>query len=176
MVNMFRFKKMMSFLSWRKNLWQVGHDMFRFAQRQIGMDWSEIWEKLTGENPRVHAINAIQNPGESVDFVELANPGNFKEQRATLIAGGTYDVKANAAIDLTRSHVREQVRSDIGHEDPLVLIGAPPCTVFSPMQNINQKHHQGETWAKKYQEGHRPIGSCYPMLLGSNHKRYVLLA
>ena len=41
----------------------------------------------------------------------------------------------------------------IAKEDPMILIVAPPCTVFSPMQNINQKHQQGPAWEQKYQEG-----------------------
>ena len=74
--------------------------------------------------------------------MELFNPGNFKEQKSSLVAGGTYDVRVNPAIDLTRDSVRQQVRKDIEKEDPLILLGAPPCTVFSPMQNINEETHQ----------------------------------
>ena len=56
-------------------------------------------------------------------------------------------------IDLTRDSIRQQVRKDSNQEDPLIVLGAPPCTVFSPMQNINRKHHIGETWERKKQEG-----------------------
>ena len=136
----------------KNTLWRVGHDMYRFAHRQTGMTWSEIWEQLTGESLTIQAITT--NPADqSVDFVELFNPGNFKEQKSSLVAGGTYDVRVNPAIDLTRDSVRQQVRKDIEKEDPLILLGAPPCTVFSPMQNINQKHHIGEAWEKKKQDG-----------------------
>ena len=136
----------------KNTLWRVGHDMYRFAHRQTGMTWSEIWEQLTGESLTIQAITT--NPADqSVDFVELFNPGNFKEQKSSLVAGGTYDVRVNPAIDLTRDSVRQQVRKDIEREDPLILLGAPPCTVFSPMQNINQKHHIGEAWEKKKQDG-----------------------
>ena len=136
----------------KNTLWRVGHDMYRFAHRQTGMTWSEIWEQLTGESLTIQAITNTQ-ADQSVDFVELFNPGNFKEQKSSLVAGGTYDVRVNPAIDLTRDSVRQQVRKDIEREDPLILLGAPPCTVFSPMQNINQKHHIGEAWEKKKQEG-----------------------
>ena len=122
--------------------------MYRFAQRQTGMTWSEIREQLTGESLTIQAITSHQTD-QSVDFVELFNPGNFKEQKSSLVAGGTYDVHGNPAIDLTRDSVREQVRKDIEMEDPLIVLGAPPCTVFSPMQNINQKDHIGDAWEKK---------------------------
>ena len=81
--------------------------------------------------------------------MELFSPGNFKEQKSSLVAGGTYDVHVNPAIDLTRDSVRQQVRKDIEGEDPLILLGAPPCTVLSPMQNINQKHHIGDAWERR---------------------------
>ena len=116
------------------------------------MTWSEIWEQLTGESLTIHAISHGQ-PDQQVDFVELFNPGNFKEQRSNLVAGGTYDVQVNPAVDLTRDSVRQQVWRDIEREDSLILLGAPPCTAFSPMQNINQKHHIGEAWEKRRQEG-----------------------
>ena len=136
----------------RKNtLWRVGHDMYRFAHRQTGMTWSEIWGQVTGESLTIQAITNNQTD-QSVDFVELFNPGNFKEQKSSLVAGGTYDVRVNPAFDLTRDSVRQQVRKDIEKEDPLILLGAPPCTVFSPMQNINQKHHIGDAWGKKKQD------------------------
>ena len=136
----------------KNTLWRVGHDMYRFAHRQTGMTWPEIWEQLTGESLTIQAITNVSTD-QSVDFVELFNPGNFKEQKSSLVAGGTYDVRVNPAIDLTRDSVRQQVRKDIEKEDPLILLGAPPCTVFSPMQNINQKHHIGEAWEKKKQDG-----------------------
>ena len=79
--------------------------------------------QITGEKSMKQAISTTQVLGQSVDFVELFNPGNFKEQKATLIAGGTYDVKVNPAIDLTRAPVREQVRKDFEKEVPLIILG-----------------------------------------------------
>ena len=134
---------------------RVTKDMFNAAQTRTGMDWPSLWQALTGELVEDVEINAIRSvePTTQVDFVELFNPGNFKAQKGTLIAGGTYDVKVNPSMDLTRSSVQEQTRLAIAREDPLILIGAPPCTVFSPMQNINQKHQHGPAWEQKYQEG-----------------------
>ena len=37
--------------------------------------------------------------------------------------------------------------------DPLIIFGAPPCTVFSSMQNISQKHHGTPEWQSRYEEG-----------------------
>ena len=70
-----------------------------------------------------------------------------------LIAGTVIDCKVNPQLDLTSSQVRQEVALLIEKEDPLFLIGAPPCTVFSSMQNINHRHHVGEVWEVKYQQG-----------------------
>ena len=88
----------------KNTLWRVGHDMYRFAHRQTGMTWPEVWEQLTGESLTIQAITTTSTD-QSVDFVELFNPGNFKEQKSRLVAGGTYDVRVNPAIDLTRDSV-----------------------------------------------------------------------
>ena len=57
------------------------------------MTWSEIWEQLTGESLTNQAISNNQ-PDQFIDFVHFFNPANFKEQKSTLVAGGTYDVQA----------------------------------------------------------------------------------
>ena len=139
----------------KNTFWRVAKDMFNAAQHRTGMDWPSIWQALTGERVEDVEINAIRSVESTtqVDFVELFNPGNFKAQKGTLNAGRTYDVKVDPSIDLTRTSVQEQTRLSIAQEDPMILIGAPPCTVFSPMQNINQKHQQGPAWEQKYQEG-----------------------
>ena len=94
----------------KNTFWRVAKDMFNAAQNRTGMDWSSIWQALTGERVEDLEINAIKSmePTTQVDFVELFNPGNFKAQKGTLIAGQTYDVKVNPAMDLTRTAVQEQ--------------------------------------------------------------------
>ena len=59
-------------------------------------------------------------------------------------------------LNMTDTSVQEHSRIRIAQEDPLILIGVPPCTVFSPMQNINQNI--------KAQHGSKSINtdvSCY---------------
>ena len=139
----------------KNTFWRVAKDMFSAAQTRTGMDWPSIWQALTGERVEDVAINALKSSESvtQVDFVELFNPGNFKSQKGTLNAGTTYDVKVDPSLDLTRTSVQDQTRQSIAQEDPLILIGAPPCTVFSTMQNINQKHQHSSAWEQKYQEG-----------------------
>ena len=55
--------------------------------------------------------------------------------------------------DMRVETYRTQARHDIAMEDPLIVLGAPPCTVFSSMQNINQKHHGTPEWQNRFAEG-----------------------
>ena len=51
------------------------------------------------------------------------------------------DMSVNPQMDMRVETYRVQARHNIATSDPLIVLGAPPCTVFSSMQNINQKHH-----------------------------------
>ena len=55
--------------------------------------------------------------------------------------------------DMRVETYRTQTRHDIAIADPLIVLGAPPCTVFSSMQNINQKYHGTPEWQRRYAEG-----------------------
>ena len=89
----------------------------------------------------------------TVDFVELFNPGNFTACAQDLIPGMIYDMSVDPEKDMRVDTYRAQARHDIAKADPLIVIAAPPCTVFSSMQNINQKHHGTPEWEKKYEDG-----------------------
>ena len=136
----------------KTTLWRIGYDLYNSALHTTGMTWPDVWKTLTGEEAPIRSIFAIQAQ-TNVDFVELYNPGNFTANRGELIAGTVIDCKVNPQFDLTSSQVRQEAATLIEKEDPLFLIGAPPCTVFSSMQNINQKHNIGEAWEIKYQQG-----------------------
>ena len=136
----------------KTTLWRIGHDLYISALHTTGMTWSDVWKTLTGEDAPIRSIFAIQTQ-TNVDFVELYNPGNFTANKGELIAGTVIDCKVNPQFDLTSSQVRQEVATLIEKEDPLFLIGAPPCTVFSSMQNINQRRNVGEAWEVRYQQG-----------------------
>ena len=136
----------------KTTLWRMGYDLYNSSLHTTGMSWPDVWKTLTGEEAPIRSIFAIQAQS-NVDFVELYNPGNFTANKGELVAGTVIDCKINPHLDLTSSQVRQEVATLIEKEDPLFLIGAPPCTVFSSMQNINQRHNVGEVWELKYQQG-----------------------
>ena len=133
-------------------LWRIGYDLYNSALHTTGMTWPEVWKTLTGEEAPMRSIFTVQAQA-SVDFVELYNPGNFTANKGELVAGTVIDCKINPQFDLTSSQVKQEVAVLIEKEDPLFLIGAPPCTVFSSMQNMKQRHNVGKAWEIKYQQG-----------------------
>ena len=74
--------------------------------------------------------------------MELFNPGNFTACAQDLIPGMIYDMSVDPEKDMRVDTYRAQARHDIAKSDPVIVLPAPPCTVFSSMQNINQKHHE----------------------------------
>ena len=84
--------------------------------------------------------------------MELFNPGNFTACAQELNPGLIIDMSVDPEKDMRVDTYRVQARHDIGTEDPLIVIAAPPCTVFSSMKNINQKHHRTPEWKKKYDD------------------------
>ena len=111
-----------------------------------------MWQALTGETIQVQSISVKRDANVSVDFVELFNPGNFTACAQELNPGLIIDMSVDPEKDMRVEAYRVQARHDIGTEDPLIDIAAPPCKVFSSMQNINQKHHGTPQWEKKYED------------------------
>ena len=111
-----------------------------------------MWQALTGEATQVQSISVKRGVNVSVDFVELFDPGNFTACAQELNPGLIIDMSVDPEKDMRVDTYRVQARHDIGTEDPLKVIAAPPCTVFSSMQNINQKHHGTPEWEKKCED------------------------
>ena len=142
----------LTFLS-KATFWRVGHDLFHFANKVDGMEWKEVWQALTGEAVQIQSISVKRDDSIPVDFVELFNPGNFTACAQDLQPGTIYDVRVDPEKGMRVETYRIQARHDIARADPLIVLAAPPCTVFSSMQNINQKHHGTPEWEKKYEDG-----------------------
>ena len=54
--------------------------------------------------------------------------------RHKLEQGSAYDVKHG--YDLSDKEVQKKVEKEIEEEDPLVLVGSPPCTKFFILMNL----------------------------------------
>ena len=142
----------LTFIS-KSTFWRVGHDLFHFVNKVEGMDWNDVWLALTGAVISIQAISMTEDRSTEVDFVELFNPGNFTACAQDLNPGIIVDMSIDPQMDMRVETYRTQTRHNIAMNDPLIIFGAPPCTVFSSMQNINHKHHGTSEWKCKHEEG-----------------------
>ena len=55
-------------------------------------------------------------------------------ERHGLVPGSSFDLRNG--FDLRRYPIQRQVESIIEQEDPDLVIGSPPCTKFSILQNL----------------------------------------
>ena len=117
------------------------------------MDWKDAWLALTGEVVQIESISVTKDSDNQVDFVELFNPGNCTTCAQDLNPSMIVDMSIDPPMEMRVETYRTQARENIAMSDPLIVLGAPPCTVFSSVQNINQKNHDTPEWQSKYEEG-----------------------
>ena len=61
----------------------------------------------------------------------------------SLVGGSCFDLRCDAngvAWDFRKSADRERARAQIRREKPFLVVGSPPCTEFSSVQNLNRRH------------------------------------
>ena len=61
----------------------------------------------------------------------------------SLVGGSCFDLRRDAngvAWDFRRAEDRERAREQIRREKPFLVVGSPPCTEFSAVQNLNRRH------------------------------------
>ena len=67
------------------------------------------------------------------------------------------DPTTNRAWDLSRADVQDRVRTLVRTTKPYFIIGSPPCTAFSPLQEISRKKRDPKVMAKQIESGKRHI-------------------
>ncbi len=76
--------------------------------------------------------------------------------RSGLVAGSTFDLYADAAgvvWDFTRPSDRKRALERIRAEEPFLVVGSPPCTMFSRLQvNLNANKMGKVEWEKRRRE------------------------
>ncbi len=87
----------------------------------------------------------------------LPRPGCGQQlPRSRLVAGSTFDLYADAAgvaWDFTRPGDRKLALDRLRAEEPYLVVGSPPCTMFSRLNvNLNSTKISKETWEKRLRE------------------------
>ena len=78
---------------------------------------------------------AVSSSG-SVSISEVFSPARIclKCERHGLVAGSSLDL--HTGYDLSKYKVQKEVEAIIEKEQPMLLVGSPPCTKFSILQNL----------------------------------------
>ena len=97
------------------------------------MDWDQVWSTLTSDSVKAQTISIPQATTQQVDVLNLSSTLEISQQPHKI-----FDIDVDPTKDMRIEAYRAQARYDIGKQDPTIVIGAPPCTVFSSMQNIQK--------------------------------------
>ena len=86
---------------------------------------------------------------KGVDITEVFSPERVTKLcvKYGLVAGDSFDLRDG--YDLSDEKVQAMVVSRIRKSRPLLVIGSPPCTCFSRIQQFNL-HIQGPEWAERF--------------------------
>ena len=105
----------------------------------------EVGVLLTGveEGPRL----------DSTDVAELFSPERvgLACSKFGLVQGAAMDIKSGYDFDIAADRAR--CWDKIMEEKPMLVIGSPPCTLFSRLQELNKfMYSDNKLWMEKFQE------------------------
>ena len=85
--------------------------------------------------PGILSTTGVSSSG-SVSISEVSSPARIclKCERHGLVAGSSFDL--HTGYDLSKYSVQKEVEAIIEKEQPKLLVGSPPCTKFSILQNL----------------------------------------
>ena len=87
------------------------------------------------------------------DVVEVFSPERVGQAcgKFGLIQGTAMDIKSGYDFDLEIDRAR--FWKNIKEEKPMLVIGSPPCTLFSKLQELNKfMYRDSKAWMEKFQE------------------------
>ena len=92
----------------------------------------------------VHGSDSDSEGESRCDVAELFSPPRICARAGLwgLIPGFSHDLCSH--VDLSTFWGRAQSWGELQHWSPKVLVASPPCTWFSTLQNINQRHYTEE--------------------------------
>ena len=87
----------------------------------------------------------------------------------------TIDPKTGERWDLSKVEVQDRVRKLVRDTKPFCIVGSPPCTPFSPLQEIGRGRRDPEVMREELERGKRHIRFCielYKIQL-AGHRHFV---
>ena len=104
----------------------------------------EVWP----DNEEQQAASMMLN---GVDITEVFSPARVVKvcEKYGLIGGDSFDLRSG--YDLSDPIVQAKVARHLQTAKPKLVIGSPPCTLFSRLQQLNL-HTKGPEWAKSFEK------------------------
>ena len=131
------------------------------------------------------AISMYQRKG--ADVVEVFSQPRVAQEAAMRSYSGTqlipgwsldltrFDPKTGKVWDLSDKKVQSRVVKMVMEGRPLFLIGSPPCTAMSQMQNINKERRDPETVKKEIRAAEEHVRFCVTLYkLQVKNRRYFV--
>ena len=106
---------------------------------------STLWKDRIEENKKILMMLAT-----GADLTEVFSPPRVATaaQELGLVPGSSLDLKTG--WDFSRSQDRRKAIELIKTQRPYMIIGSPPCTLFSVLQGLN-KYKNGTEWNEKFE-------------------------
>lgn len=101
------------------------------------------------------AFVSLQKAEETyaVDVSEVFSPPRITKEaeRQRLVTGGAYDLKTG--FDLSKEQDRGRMWQELEEDEPELVVGSPPCTAFSLLQELNYRAMDFEKAKAKVMDG-----------------------
>ena len=107
--------------------------------REAAREASKVYELLL--------VTGVSRGDAAAKVSELFSPPRVTAELGrlpymSLVGGSCFDLRRDAngvAWDFRKSADRERARAQIRREKPFLVVGSPPCTEFSSVQNLNRQ-------------------------------------
>ena len=99
-----------------------------------------------------NAMERISHLLDSTDVSEVFSPARVAAacNRVRLVPGESMDIKNGYDFDILAD--RNRCWESIIRDEPLLVIGSPPCTMFSRLQELNKHMYRNDSmWMEKFQ-------------------------
>jgi len=96
------------------------------------------FNRVDVSHEEVKSITKLSLELGTVDVAEIYNPERFTERCNDLGLRPGFAMDLETGWDLRDPEQVKELMWMLKEEDPIVLIGSPPCTWFSPLQNISK--------------------------------------
>ena len=115
--------------------------------KQMKVELSNALDSIIGEHSAYWNLWEMKEPDDIVEIygnlsdpkdaiVEIYSPPRVVAAAAARGLQASLSIDLTNGYDLSKPEVRKSVRDDVAQRKPRLVVTSPPCTKFSPLQNI----------------------------------------